>query len=316
MSDAIPVIDLRDDSRAVARAIDRACVEWGFFHVTGHGVPESCLDEALHAMRRFFALPQAAKRRIERTAENAWGYYDRELTKNRRDWKEIFDVGPTIEDGELAGNRPQWPADLPAFRAPIERLYAAFEQLARRLATTIGENLGDAATVDAACGDRHTSFLRLNYYPLCDEPARADAEFLPAHGQLGIHPHTDAGALTVLLQDGNAALQVHRDGAWHLVQPRADSLLINIGDVVQVWANDLYRAALHRVLASPSVPRFSAAFFLNPSSETVYAPIGNSAPRDAPRYRPIRWSEFRAARAAGDYADVGEEIQISHYRIG
>ena len=53
-----------------------------------------------------------------------------------RDWKEIFDVGPTIEDGELAGNRPQWPADLPAFRAPIERLYAAFEQLARRLATT------------------------------------------------------------------------------------------------------------------------------------------------------------------------------------
>ena len=311
MPDAIPVIDLRDDSRDIARAVDRACAEWGFFHAIGHGLPLPDLNQALLAMRTFFALPTDEKRRIERTAENAWGFFDRELTKNRRDWKEIFDVGPAIDDGDLAGSRPQWPGGVPIFRARIERLYGAFEGIAKSVLATIGENLGNAAAVGAACGASHTSFLRLNYYPLCADPARPDAAFLPERGELGIHPHTDAGALTVLLQDENAALQVYRDGAWHLVQPRPDSLVINIGDVVQVWSNDRYRAALHRVLANTQVARYSAAFFLNPSSDAVYAPL---VAADA-RYRPIRWAEFRAARAAGDYADIGEEVQISHYRV-
>jgi len=31
-------------------------------------------------------------------------------------------------------------------------------------------------------------------------------------------------------------------------------------------------------------------------------------------YRRIQWREFRSLRAAGDYADIGEEVQIHHYR--
>jgi hypothetical protein len=34
-----------------------------------------------------------------------------------------------------------------------------------------------------------------------------------------------------------------------------------------------------------------------------------------PRYRPINWGEFRARRAAGDYADLGEEVQLAHYAL-
>jgi hypothetical protein len=33
------------------------------------------------------------------------------------------------------------------------------------------------------------------------------------------------------------------------------------------------------------------------------------------RYRPINWGEFRAGRAAGDYADMGREIRISDFRL-
>lgn len=32
-------------------------------------------------------------------------------------------------------------------------------------------------------------------------------------------------------------------------------------------------------------------------------------------YRPINWQDFRMKRFAGDYADVGEEVQIDHYRL-
>jgi hypothetical protein len=37
--------------------------------------------------------------------------------------------------------------------------------------------------------------------------------------------------------------------------------------------------------------------------------------RNPPRYRPISWREFRARRAAGDYADAGEYAEISQYAI-
>jgi isopenicillin N synthase-like dioxygenase len=60
------------------------------------------------------------------------------------------------------------------------------------------------------------------------------------HDYLGVKHHTDAGALMILLQDVQPALEVFRDGRWHLVEPLADALVVNIGDVVEVWSNDRY----------------------------------------------------------------------------
>jgi 2OG-Fe(II) oxygenase superfamily len=109
---------------------------------------------------------------------------------------------------------------------------------------------------------------------------------------------------------------VMHDERWYLIQPRKNALVVNIGDIVQVWSNDQYRAPLHRVLANASMPRYSAPFFYNPSYATVYAPLPSVCDgAHPPRYRPICWGEFRAARAAGDYADYGEEVQISHYGL-
>lgn len=316
--EAVPVIDLSDPDRgAVRRAIDAACTEWGFFQVVGHGVPQRLVRDTLAQTSRFFSLPAAEKASVRRTADNAWGWNDRELTKNRRDWKEIFDVGPRIDAGPLAGNRPQWPAGLPAFRSVVEAFSRECELVARRLLRFISESLGmPPGHLDAAFPMDHTSFLRLNYYPVCTDPAPIASGLLPETGHLGIQHHTDSGALTVLLQDDQPGLQVWRDGAWHGVEPRQDALVINIGDVVQVWSNDRYVAPLHRVLANGRAERFSVPYFFNPACETVYAPLPSTCDASRPaRYRPIRWEEFRAARAAGDYADVGEEIQISHFRV-
>jgi isopenicillin N synthase-like dioxygenase len=292
--------------------LDRACREWGFFRVVGHGVEPALQHALLDQMRRFFALPDERKRAVERTGENTWGYYDRELTKNVRDWKEIFDVGPPEERGPLAGSRPQWPDGLPDFRPTLEAFAAACERVAFRLLGEISQNFGrEADALAAAFAPAHTSFLRLNHYPVCPDPAPADSPTDPARGQLGIRHHTDAGALTVLLQDEHPGLQVLRGGAWHTVAPRPGALVVNIGDVVQVWSNDVYPAPLHRVIASDAHARYSAPYFFNPAYETDYSPLAQP-----PRYRPINWGEFRAGRAAGDYTDLGEEIQIAHFRIG
>ena len=306
----IPLIDISDlQDIKTLHELDDACRQWGFFQVTEHGIPSAVFKNLNDAMHDFFEQPHAAKKCLERSAENPWGFYDQELTKNVKDWKEVIDIGP-----ENGPERPQWPQTLPNFKGAVETFYKEAEQVSRRLLTAIAKNLETAPHVLLSAFEDHTSFLRLNFYPPCPDPAPEDASTVPSKGQLGIGHHSDAGVLTVLFQDSQPGLQVEHGGRWHTVEPVENALVINLGDVVQVWSNDRYRAALHRVLANSENARFSAPFFFNPSYATDYAPLDAMCTTAPPRYRPINWREFRGLRADGDYADYGEEIQISHYR--
>jgi len=232
----------------------------------------------------------------------------------------LGNIGPTMDpmkpqvliyepDGDKL--KPRWPAGplRLRFEPVIRAYYASCKVLSMRLLSAIALNLGVSGEhLARGFDDAHTSFLRLNYYPKYPLGLRDDRP-------LGVGEHTDAGALTLLLQDRQPGLEVRRDDRWYLVEPRADALVVNIGDIVQVWSNDRYRAALHRVITNTAADRYSLPFFLNPSWETSYEPLPTTVTAHEPaHYRRIHWREFRALRAAGDYADIGEEVQISHYR--
>ena len=314
---SIPVINIEHlGNPETLRALDVACREWGFFQVIAHDVHESIARDVQQQTRTFFALPIERKRAISRTPKNPWGFYDRELTKNTRDWKQIYDYGPADSNtGEAMV--PQWPEGLPGFKPAILAYYAACETLAFRLLGAISINLGMPVDhLNQHYQKEHSSFVRLNYYPVCPTPAHPEQVDTPTNGYLGVNHHTDAGALTVLSQDEQPGLEVFRNERWHLVHPVPGALVINIGDIVQVWSNDRYRAALHRVRANATSERYSAPFFFNPAYQTNYAPLPTTINSTHPaRYHSINWGEFRAARAAGDYGDLGEEVQISHYRV-
>ena len=110
-------------------------------------------------------------------------------------------------------------------------------------------------------------------------------------------------------------LQVEHDGQWIDVDPIPGALVINTGDMMQVWSNDRYLAALHRVAPRRSDARYSVPYFFNPSYATDYAPLpGSIAAGDVPHYRSINWGDFRQGRSDGDFADYGAEIQISQFR--
>jgi isopenicillin N synthase-like dioxygenase len=321
--DIVDITGLGRDAAAldrVARAIAEPCAEWGVFHIVGHGIPPVELARFADAIRRLFELPAEAKHALRRTRDNAWGWYDAELTKNRRDWKEVFDYGveradrgrpPAHSDGT---NR--WPAALPELREALLAHYRRCEEISRGLLHALCAGLGLAPdTLDAAFAD-HTSFQRLNRYLPCPAAAPADAALLPERGALAVHHHTDAGALTVLWQDEHAGLQVQRGERLVLVEPVPGALTINLGDMLQVWSNDGYRSPVHRVVASEKHTRFSAPFFWNPSYATTCAPLP-ALLRDGElaHYRPVSWARFRDQRSAGDYADYGAEIQIADFRI-
>jgi isopenicillin N synthase-like dioxygenase len=313
---AIPLIDL---SRANAGAcVAEACAEWGFFQVVGHDVAPELMASAEAQARAFFALPKVDKRALSRSRDNPWGFYDRELTKNARDKKEIFDIGPNVAvrghgEDPFSGATP-WPKRPAGFEAVMRDYFEACEGVSARLLEMIGAGLGaPAGTLGACFAPAHTSFLRLNFYPVSDPLAGETSE----SADLGIHHHTDAGALTVLMQDEVSGLQVYRDGYWYDVAPLKGAFVINIGDMAQVWSNDLYRAPVHRVLAMDRIDRLSLPFFYNPAYGADVAPLQNLVwGARSPRYRPIPWGEFRRRRADGDFANYGAEVQISDYRIG
>ena len=301
----IPEIDLRNPAPS---ALHSACRDYGFFLLRGHTIDPTLIEAGLAATQQFFESPLEAKNRIRRSASNCWGYNDAELTKNKRDWKEILDIGPAETEGPLKGAMPQWP-NIAGFQQTLCQLSDAMHETALTLVTQIAQSLG--ASIDREYAfDCHTSFLRLNYYPKCQDPASDMTSLVPASGELGISHHSDAGALTVLILDGLPGLQFYKDGRWVDACGERGDVLINIGDVVQVWSNDLYPAPLHRVLASTGACRISIPYFLNPAYHYNYAPLSGE-----PQYRQINWGEFRSQRSAGDYADLGSEIQISDFAI-
>jgi isopenicillin N synthase-like dioxygenase len=314
MSLHIPNIDISAglNSPAIIDQLTHACEDWGFFQISGHGIDTRLQQQFFAAINAFFALPSASKLALSRSGENFWGYYDKELTKNKLDQKEIYDIDANLE--HLTAARPAlpmpWPQELPELRPTSIKWMLACEQLSLKLLRAICVAMGETATaLDPFFIQNHSSFLRFNYYPTGNDNAVANHDDADA---LGIYPHTDAGALAVLAQDQVPGLQVKKDDTWHTVLPVANSFIINIGDMIQVWSNDRFKAPLHRVLASSKKARVSAPYFFNPSYETVCTPLLKA---DEPsHYTAISWSEFRKSRAAGDYADQGEEIQISWYR--
>ncbi len=318
----VPIVDiteLRADSNSAAAKdaigkIAEACRSWGFFQITNHGIPAAMIDDVWEQTHRFFSLPIEDKLAVLRTRDNPWGFYHNELTKNQRDKKQVFDFTREGQD-PIYGKSNRWPVDQARFKFTMQAYFDACTELSLKLleAFCIGLDL----PADFMYGDfasNHTGFLRLNYYPVHDPIEGASDEHQPV-ADLGIHHHTDAGALTVLNQDEIGGLQVHRNGYWYDIQPVAGAIVINTGDMMQVWSNDRYHAPVHRVLAMESRERYSLPFFFNPSADARVGPLPTVIDDQHPSlYNSIEWASFRGKRTDGDYADYGTEVQISQFR--
>lgn len=227
----------------VRNLIGTACRTWGMFYIVNHGTEDA--SKAFEEQSRiFFESPVSVKNSVRRLVNNSRGFADDELTKQKVDMKEIFDMGhKPVQD--LADDAPenrmldgynQWPVGphLQEFRSTVESYYLACSDLASVLLNAMSLDLGIDPDIFQNAFREHTSFLRLNYYPVSSHPDTIE-------GSLGISRHTDAGVLTLLLQDSNAALEVysgskedHGDGIWVPVDPIEGALAINVCDMLQV----------------------------------------------------------------------------------
>ncbi len=252
---------------------------------------------------------------LRRDADRPFGYNDRELTKRRRDHKQVFDFGdPRVPQLE-ALNR--WPVELDGFRDTMLEFHESMGRFVDQIMALLHDTLDlspDGRRMMA--GNTTTSTVRLNHYPLGD-PVPADQRAgLAELGSAALGHHTDPGVITLLLQDDTGGLQTRtRDGDWIDVDPRPGTVVVNLGDAMQVWTNDRYRAAVHRVVPMTQGRRFSIPYFCNPDRHAHIEPLAELS-LDGARYHRFGWMDFMRSRNADNYADAGvRDAQISDFAI-
>lgn len=321
--EGIPMIDLSDSPartrEELAAEIGDACKKWGFFQVVNHGVPLGLRKRVEELVKEFFDQPPEEKEKVKRDEVHPMGYHDSEHTKNVRDWKEVFDFflqDPTLipalshpEDKSLRKLTNQWPQSPPQFRETCEEYAREVENLAFKLLELISLSLGLPADKFNGYFKEQTSFLRFNHYPPCPQPELA----------LGVGRHKDGGALTVLSQDSVGGLQIQRrsDGEWISIRPTPDAYVINLGNAMQVWTNDLYWSAEHRVVVNTEKERFSVPFFFFPGHHVSVKPLDEiTNEENPPKYKEFNWGVFFAMRNRSDYKKQEvENIQIDHFKV-
>lgn len=311
--------------------LGEVCRTRGVFQLTDaqvlFGPGRTCPAEALEAMAALFSLPVDEKRRFQRLpGRTAMGWSNSELTKQRVDQKECWDIAWVPDPSRrLDHSSNVSPIDgcnrLPdgAVRNTLLNYYKTAKEsvcdpLYRALcaAFDLSFDAVQAATHPMGESSKSVGFMRLNHY----------AKHAGDEG-MNIHEHTDAGLFTVLWASDVRGLQYQdRQGGWERTVQADDgtlTLTINLGDMFQVLTNDAASAPVHRVVCERDwpLPRYSIALFFNPSETAVISPMTKqvSEGRERSLYRDIAWAKFRRRRFEGDAADLGVEVQISDWRL-
>lgn len=284
------------EAQSVTAAIHAACLQTGFFVITGHGL-EGQINKVLELAREFFALPQLDKESVLRI--DRYGFIPHSASAidqtRRSDNTEYLDLGLAGEVGV---------AQITRFGDVVRR----YRQDALAIGAILLQSIATALRVEksffAARMTDPQCRLRLLHYPEVEPLADGS---LPVPNA----PHTDYGALTMLATDGVPGLEVRPiDGPWTPVATTPGSLVINLGDMLARWTNDMYCSTPHRVVGPEAGERFSVPFFVNPNPATVIEAIPTCVTNDWPaRYQPVLAGDFLAARIDGSaepYVDPRE----------
>ena len=273
------------DRKKRSKELDKICSEIGFLVLEGHGVSQKIISDQWTIVSEFFSSPLEIKREVKVPFLGypyGWIGPDQEALaaskgeKTPPDLKESFNGGPltipkNIKDPaayEFCYQPTLWPK-IDEFKKTWETYYAAMEDLAKRIMAAFAEALGLESSYFDRFISNPISALRALHYPtttdaIIEKQQRAGA-------------HTDYGSLTILLpQVGTTGLQIKKKNSWIDVPILEDCLIINIGDLMELWTAGRWVSTLHRVIARPNQPpRKSLAYFHQPNWDSIIKPINS-----------------------------------------
>lgn len=299
----IPILDWQryasgQDPEGFVAELGHACRDTGFFLLSGHGIDPALIDNVFAQADTFFALPEDRKRALDirRSPHNrGWAATGSEALDEHSgvmDLKEAYNVGFDLapDDPRVIARAPfrgvnVWP-DLPGFRDTMLAYYDAALALGVALHNAFEAELGLPQGFFAPHFTEPMATLRVLRYPASDSGIGAGA-------------HSDYGSVTLLMTDGVAGLQVKpRGGGWMDVPHIPGAYVVNIGDCLMRWSNDIYVSTPHRVLP-PKAIRRSIAFFLDPNPDSRIAALPGTG---TPKYPEISGADYLRSRLDATYA--------------
>ena len=289
----IPTLDIRrfdTDRDAFVAELGAAYREWGFAGIRGHGIGNDQIDASYDVFKRFFDLPEEVKRKYHVAGGGgARGYtpFGIETAKGAQysDLKEFWHVGREIpRDSMYADVMPPnlWPEEIPEFRALAYGLYQSLDELGSRVLSALALHIGLPESYFADKTDFGNSILRPIHYP----PITTDD--IP---NVRAGAHEDINLITLLVGASAAGLEVRsRKGDWVPFTADADTIVVNIGDMLQRLTNHVYPSTTHRVVnpkgEQARQPRYSTPFFLHPNPDFLIDVLPSTISADNPSRYP------------------------------
>lgn len=314
--ESIPVINIAGlysshlaDRHAVAAQIGEACRQVGFFYIINHAVPSEWVSDVYRVADDFYSLPLEQKLQydIQRLGRHRGYVAIGDLTADPHDssafdWHEGYEISlelpeddPDYLNGNIMYGPNLWPSHPSDFRSVVYRYYDAVLALGRILFKGFALALSLPETYFDDKITKPMAQLRVLHYP----PHTAPID--PKH--IGVGAHTDYECFTILAQSA-AGLQVQNNaGQWIAAPPIADAFVINIGDVMARWTNDVFRSTVHRVINTTGEKRFSLPFFFGANYDAVIRCLESCQSEENPcRYPPVTAGEWTVANISAAYS--------------
>ncbi|XP_010545149.1 PREDICTED: protein DOWNY MILDEW RESISTANCE 6 [Tarenaya hassleriana] len=250
---ALPVIDLSLLDQPSHRSqtiheIRMACKEYGFFQVINHEIPSSVVKGALDAATQFFDLPMEEKMLLVSDDVHKPVRYGTSLnhtTDKVHYWRDFI----KHYSHPLSKWIDLWPSNPPCYKENMGKYAEATQVLHKQLIEIIMESLGLEKNYLQEEIEDGSQVIAVNCYPACPEPEIT----------LGMPPHSDYGALTILLQSGQGLQVMDHNNNWICVPYIEGALIVQLGDQIEVMSNGIYKSIIHRVTLSRDVKRLSFA---------------------------------------------------------
>uniref|UniRef100_A0A803QF03 Fe2OG dioxygenase domain-containing protein n=1 Tax=Cannabis sativa TaxID=3483 RepID=A0A803QF03_CANSA len=170
------------------------------------------------------------------------------------------------------------------FRETIEAYSIELENIAKKVLDLMGKALGMKPNEMSELFGEGWQTMRMNYYPPCPQPELV----------IGLNAHSDSIGLTILLQINEMeGLQIKKDGIWIPIKPLPNAFIVNIGDMLEIMTNGVYRSIEHRATVNAEKERLSIGTFYGPS---LYGDIGPAptlvTPKTPAQFKTIRVEDY------------------------
>nr|BAU20368.1 flavonol synthase [Tricyrtis sp. Shinonome] len=283
----VPVIDISDPDRSrVVQTITEAAIEWGFFQVVNHDIPEKVIQELQRVGKEFFELPQEEKEAVSMVpGSGSFEGYGTKLQKElegKKAWVDFLfhNVWPSSRV-----NYRFWPKNPPSYKKANEEytkhLLGVVDHMLSSL--SIGLGLDGHVLKDGLGGEALELLMKINYYPPCPRPDLA----------LGVVAHTDMSAITILVPNEVPGLQVFKDDHWFDVKYVPNALVIHIGDQLQILSNGRYKSVWHRTTVNKEKARMSWPVFCSPPGDMVVGPLPQFVTEENPaKYKAKMYKDY------------------------